>query len=60
MPSQEREGLHAEAKKLHAEVDELRSARLDNENRLVETTSMAEDTVSLLSSLFVGQLADRH
>lgn len=46
MPSQEREGLHAEAKKLHAEVDELRLARLDNENRLVETTSMAEEHIA--------------
>ncbi|CAK9002498.1 unnamed protein product, partial [Durusdinium trenchii] len=44
--AKEREGLHAEAKKLHAEVDELRSARLDNENRLVETTSMAEEHIA--------------
>ena len=41
--------------KLHAEADELRAVRLDNENRLAEMASMVQDRCSFysLSMFFV-------
>ena len=35
--------------KLHAEADELRAVRLDNENRLAEMASMVQDRCSFYS-----------
>ena len=54
-PWQERNDFRAEAQKLHAEADELRAVRLDNENRLAEMASMAQDRCSFysLSMFFV-------